>query len=175
MATLRDIKKKFFLLSKKEQENLLKEIYGFSKDVKEFLNMRLLGEGEEKFIEEIQKATQSATPSGMPKMIKVPKVNSIISKAKKSKVNKKTLCTMHWYAFDGYMTFLDDYGGGPDSYENKVYDHLKEYLLLLIEISNNKKELQEELYNVREYLDTHDNMYNDHLYELYLEITANIL
>jgi hypothetical protein len=175
MATLRDIKKKFFLLSKKEQENLLKDIYGFSKDIKEFLNMRLLGEGEEKFIEEIQKATQTITSRGAPKMIKVPKVNSIISKAKKSKVNKNTLCNMHWYAFDGYMTFLNDYGGGPDSYENKTYDHLKEYLLLLIEISDNKKELQEELKNVKSYLDIHNNMYNDHLYELYAEIVSGVL
>lgn len=44
-------------------------------------------------------------------MIKVIKVNSILNKAKKSNVKKETLWTMEWYAFDGYMTFLNDYGG----------------------------------------------------------------
>jgi len=36
MATYRDIKKEFFNLPNKEQEQILKEIYNFSKDVKEF-------------------------------------------------------------------------------------------------------------------------------------------
>jgi len=172
LATLRDIKKKFFSLSKKEQENILKEIYGFSKDMKEFLNVRLLGDGEEKFIEQIKKATESVTSAGMPKIIKVLKVNSILNKAKKSNVRKETLCDMEWYAFDGYVTFLNDYGGGPDSFENKAYDHLENYLLLLIEISSNKQKLEDELLGVENYLNQHSNMYNDHLYELYEDLSA---
>jgi hypothetical protein len=39
LATLREIKKEFFSLPQKEQESVLQEIYGFSKDVKEFLNV----------------------------------------------------------------------------------------------------------------------------------------
>ena len=170
MATLRDIKKKFFSLSTKDQENILKEIYGFSKDMKVFLNVRLLGDGEEKFIEQIKKATESATLTGMPKIIKVVSVNNILNKAKKSNVKKETLCDMEWCAFDGYMTFLNDYGGGPDNFEDKVYDHLKNYLLLLIDISNDKQKLEDELLGVENYLSQHGNMYNDHLYELYEDL-----
>lgn len=172
MATLREIKKEFFSLSQKEQEIILKEIYEFSKDVKEFLNVRLLGDGEEKFIEQIKKATESETAKGTPKMIKVVNVNSILNKAKKSNAKKETLCTMEWYAFNGYMTFLNDYGGGPDSYENKAYDHLENYLLLLIESSNDKQSLEEELLEVENYLSQHSNMYNDHLWELFENISA---
>ncbi len=175
MATLREIKKEFFSLPQKEQEIILKEIYGFSKDVKEFLNVRLLGDGEEKFIEQIKKATESETAKGTPKMIKVINVNSIINKAKKSNAKKETLCTLEWHAFDGYMTFLNDYGGGPDSYENKVYEHLKNYLLLLIEASNDKQNLEEELLGVENYLSEHDNMYNDDLFELFEEISAEYI
>ncbi len=171
MATLREIKKAFFALSNKEQETIVKEIYGFSKDIKEFLNVRLLGDGEEKFIEQIKKATESETSSGMLKMIKVTKVNSIISKAKKSNVKKETLCEIQWHAFDGYMTFLNDYGGGPDNFEDKVYDHLENYLLLLIEISN-REDLEKKFLEVKEYIRQHDNMYNDHLQELYEEIAS---
>ena len=167
MATLREVKKKFFSLSQKEQENILKEIYNFSKDVKEFMNVRLLGDGEEKFIEEIKKAAESSTPTGRPKMIKVTKVNAILSKAQKSKVTKETLCKMQWYAFDGYVTFLNDYGGGPESYENKAYDHFKNYLELLVAISKDKQELKEKLLGIKNYLNQHQNMYNEHLWELY--------
>ena len=85
MANLREIKKAFFELSDKEQESILKEIYSFSKDIKEFLNVRLLNDGEELYIEKIRKATESSTPMGLPKTIKVTQVNSILNKAKKSK------------------------------------------------------------------------------------------
>jgi len=171
LATLKDIKKAFFSLSKKEQETVLKEIYGFSKDVKEFMNVRLLKEGEEKFIEQIKKAAASSTYTGLPKMIKVTNVNKILRNAKKSKVSSETLCNMEWIAFDGYMTFLNDYGGGPDSYENKVYDHLKAYLLLLFETKSGD-ELDNILADVSDYLRSHSNMYYEHIWELYKELTG---
>jgi hypothetical protein len=127
-----------------------------------------LNDGEELYIEKIRKATESSTPTGLPKTIKVTQVNSILNKAKKSKVKKDTLCEMEWIAFDGYMTSLNDYGGGPESYENKVYDHLKNYLsLLLNDISKN-----DELDGVKHYLREHTNMYYDHLWELFEEITG---
>ena len=129
-------------------------------------------EGEEKFIEQIKKATESETAKGAPKMIKVINVNSILNKAKKSNVKKDTLCTMEWHAFNGYMTFLNDYGGGPDSYENKAYDHLKNCLLLLIKSSNNKQNIEDELLGVENYINQHNNMYNDHLWELFEDISA---
>jgi hypothetical protein len=175
LATLREVKEEFFSLSRKEQETILKEIYNFSKDVKEFINVRLLRDGENKFIEDIKKATESSTPTGRLKMIKVSKVNSILSKAKKSKVTKETLCDMHWYAFDGYVTFLNDYGGGPDSYENKAYDHFKNYLRLLVEISDDKQKLEEKLLGIENYLNQHQNMYNDHLWELYKDVVAEYI
>jgi len=75
----------------------------------------------------------------------------------------------------GYMTFLNDYGGGPESYEGKVYDHLKNYLLLLIDISDDKEELENELLGVEQYLSQHSNMYNDHLFELYEDLAAKYI
>ena len=59
----------------------------------------------------------------MPKIINVRKVNTIVSRAK---VSKETLTQMQWLAFDGYMTYLNDHGGGPEIYEDKVYDHIWE-------------------------------------------------
>jgi len=171
MATLREIKKEFFALSQKEQEQILKEIYGFSKDMKSFLDMRLTGSGEEKYIKEITKATESCTPKGYPKNIQVKTVNSILTKAKKSKVSDKTLCEMEWIAFDGYMTFLDDYGGGPEIYEDKIYDHLNNYLALLKKISTSKEYISE-LEEVSIYLRGHTNMCYDYIWELFKEMTG---
>jgi len=171
MATLKDIKKEFFVLSQKEQEQLIKEIYGFSQDMKSFLDMRLTGSGEEKYIKEITKATESCTPKGYPKDIKVRTVNSVFTKAKKSKVSDKTLCEMEWIAFDGYMTYLNDYGGGPEIYEDKIYDHLNNYLLLLDKTLTDK-EYSDKLEFVSKYLRGHTNMYYDHIWELFEDITG---
>jgi len=171
MATLREIKKEFFALSQKEQEQILKEIYGFSKDMKSFLDMRLTGSGEEKYIKEITKATESCTPKGYPKNIQVKTVNSILTKAKKSKVSDKTLGEMEWIAFDGYMTFLDDYGGGPEIYEDKIYDHLTNYLLLL-EKTSTAEEYISELEEVSKYLRGHTNMCYDYIWELFEDMTG---
>lgn len=170
MATLREIKKAFFALSQKEQEAMIKEIYGFSKDVKEFLNIRLLDDGEEQYIQQISKATESQTPKGYPKEISVREVNAILSKAKKSKVSDKTLYEMEWIAFDGYMTYLDDYGGGPEIYEDKVYDHLNNHLQLLSKMGN--EEEQKKIEEIAKYLRKHTNMYYDHIWELFEEMTG---
>ena len=171
MAGIKEIKKAFFDLPIKEQEVILKDIYGFSKDIKEFLNLRLLNEGEDLFIDNITKLTQCWSPAGTLKIIKVTQVNSIISKAKKAKVSSKFLSQMEWIAFDGYMTALDDFGGGPESYENKIYDHLKNYLLLIQKNESGNK-LDQSIEDVRQYLRSHTNMYCDHIWELFEEITG---
>ena len=99
MATYRDIKKEFFDLSKKEQEQILKEIYNFSKDVKEFLNTRLTSDNGKSYIDEIEKATDYYTVSGIPKDMSVRKINSVISKAKKAKIDVSILEEMVYSSY----------------------------------------------------------------------------
>ncbi len=144
---------------------MFKEIYEFSKDMKEFLSIRLVGEGEEIYIKQISKASESATPRGMPKDIEVRKVNTVISKAKKAKVSDKTLCEMEWIAFDGYVTYLNDYGDGPEIYYDKIYTHLENYLFLFSKIYT-EEETKEKIEDVKYYINQHDNMYFDDLWEL---------
>jgi len=165
MATYTNIKKAFFALSPKEQEAMFKEIYGFSKDMKSFLDIRLVGDGEEEYIKQIKKASESVTSKGTPKTIQVQKVNAILTKAKKSKVSKKTLCEMEWIAFDGYVTFLDDYGDGPEIYYDKVYSHLENYLFLISKIYTAQEE-EKKIEEVKIYIKKHKNMYCDGLWEL---------
>jgi len=52
------------------------------------------------------------------------------------------------------------------------YGFFRAYLLLLIDISDDKEELENELLGVEQYLSQHSNMYNDHLFELYEDLAA---
>ena len=76
MATYRDIKKEFFDLSNKEQEQILKEIYNFSKDIKEFLNTRLTSDNGESYIQEIEKR-KGTLPSVILLDINLPKLDGL--------------------------------------------------------------------------------------------------
>lgn len=170
MATFTEIKKKFFSLSQKEQKLLLKEIYGLSKESKRFLDVRLAEANEMDFIEEITKATRYTTPNGYPKDIAVRKVNGILSNARKCKVDPKILEKMELIAFQGYMGSLNDYGGGPEIYENKVYDHLDNYLNLVI-LNHSVEEQVNIFQNMKAYLYQNTNMIYDHLWELFEALT----
>jgi len=69
------------------------------------------------------------------------------------------------------MTFLDDYGGGPEIYEDKIYDHLNNYLALLKKISTSKEYISE-LEEVSTYLRGHTNMCYDYIWELFKDMTG---
>lgn len=170
MATFTEIKKIFFQMDKKEQEQLLKELYGLNKETKRFFNIRFGGNEETAFIDEVIKATQSSTPSGYPRNIDVRKVNAIFANAKKCKVNSLIMEQMELRAFEGYITSLNDFGGGPESYENKMYDHLDAYLQLVMQ---NHPEDQRILHfrAMKHYLGQNTNMICDYLWDLFEEIT----
>lgn len=174
MATLKDIKKAFFTLSQKEQEIIIKDIYGFSKDMKTFLNICLLDDGGEAYLKEIQKATESQTPKGYPKEISVRTVNSIFTKARKSNIKKDILCEMEWIAFDGYMTYLNDYGGGAEIYEDKMYEHLNSHLLFTIKLYS-KEEQKEKFKKISFYLKRHTNGCYDDIFQLFEELTGSVI
>jgi len=171
MATFKDVKKEFFNLSDKEQVQLLKEIYNFSKDMKQFLNTRLMNDNAEVFIDELNKATNYYTHSGIPKEMSPRKINSIITKAKKSKVSTGILEEMELIAFKAYMNFLNDFGGGPDIYESKVYDHLENYLQLLLKNPSNDNR-DDKIVEIQYFLYQNQNMYYDHIWGLFKDLTG---
>lgn len=171
MATFRDIKKEFFNLSNKEQEQIFKEIYNFSKDMKQFLSTRLMNDNEEAFVDELNKATDYYTRSGIPKDMSPRKINSIINKAKKSKVSAETLKEMELIAFKAYMNFLNDFGGGPDIYEDQVYDHLNNYIQLVLNNPSNENK-DDEIVEMQYFLCQNQNMCYDYIWNLFKELTG---
>jgi len=170
MTKYKDIKKEFFNLSIKEQERIFKEIYDFSNDIREFLKNRLINENEIQYIEEIEFETDYYSSMGIPQILSTRKINSIINKAKKAKVSVSILEKMEYIAFKGYADSLNDFGDGPEIYEKKVYDHLKNYLLLIIK-NNSQKDIDDKIKHIKNYLLKNTNMYYDHLWELFEDIT----
>ena len=98
-------------------------------------------------------------------------INSIISKAKKAKVDISILEKMEFIAFKAYIDFLNDFGGGPEIYEDKVYDHLKNYISLVLN-SNTQKDIETKLKYIENYLLNNTNMCYDYLWELFEELTG---
>lgn len=118
MKNFKKIKEKFNQLSQQEKDSFLQEIYNFSKDTKLFLENRLLGGNDDVFVRAMEKETigkvyksgEPGTPNGV-------KVNSIIAKAKKSGVGIDALIKLEQLAYRGFIEYLNEYGGGPESFD----------------------------------------------------------
>lgn len=174
MSNFREIKEKFSKLSKTEQEKMLSDIYNFSNDMKLFLENRFnQGKHDQEFIKKMKRETInkvykdgiSSEPNG-----KI--INSIISKAKKSLVSTETLMELEKLAYRGFIESLNEYGGGPDSFEEMSCNHLENYLKLVKTEIRNKEKRDKIFEDVRKYLRKLDNMITDWLDQTFEDITG---
>jgi len=69
------------------------------------------------------------------------------------------------------MNFLNDFGGGPDIYESKVYDHLENYLQLLLKNPSNDNR-DDKIVEIQYFLYQNQNMYYDHIWGLFKDLTG---
>jgi len=176
MSTFKQVKNAFNKLSEDKKEKLLQDIYDFSKDMKIFLESRLLENTDsgKEFVNQMQKETldkvfkrkgEPGTPDGR-------KVNSIISKAKKSKVDIEIIIELEKLAFEGFVEFLNEFGGGPENFDEMAANHLEEYLKLVKYHFENENEQIKIFEEMRNYLLKKDNMYTDYVYEVFEEETG---
>jgi len=168
------IKEKFNELSPRGKEKLLKEVYDFSKDTRLFLENKLLGGYDNIFIGQMEKETiDNIYIAGMPSEdINGRRVNEIIRKAKKSGVSVWTIMKLEQLAYRGFIEFLNEFGGGPENFEDMAGRHLENYLKLVLEAVENKDE-QDNIFNeVKNYLLKKDNMCVDFLYGVFYENTG---
>lgn len=174
MVKFKVIKEKFSNLSKIDQEKMLSDIYNFSNDMKLFLENRFYkGKHDQELIKKMKRETiDKVYKNGMPSEPNGKVVNSIISKAKKSLVSTETLMELEKLAYRGFIEFLNEYGGGPDSFEEMGCKHLDEYLKLVkTEISNTNK--KEQIFEeVRKYLLKLNNMITDWLDQTFEDSTG---
>jgi hypothetical protein len=174
MTPLSAIKKQFRNLSLREQEDLLKDIYGFSKDTQLFLKNRLLGNASaaDEYIKQMEKETISKIYRSTPRVPDGRKVSAIIAKAKKSHVDIHVLMTLEQLAYRGFIEFLNEFGGGPDSFDNQSCEHLEAYLQIVTNAEMTPEERTLHYHEVRSYLLAKDNMLTDSLDDAYESVTG---
>jgi hypothetical protein len=157
----------FLDLNEKEQAALIGNVYKFSKDMKTFLEHRLLNVESKYYFVELEKITYERFGAIPPKWVDARKVNAVISKAKKANVGDHELFKLHFYVFEAYVAWIDMYGMSDEAVENKCAMHLVKALELLYKLpwmNDNTKEKY--LHKANDIVDKHDNMYRDHLYDI---------
>lgn len=174
MSSFKIIKRGFNALSDREKVKILKEIYDFSKEMRMFLESIFSDkDAGDEFIRMIKKETvEKVYRVGRPGIPDGRKVNSIISKARKQKISPYALMELEKLAMRGFVEFLNEYGGGPESFDKMSADHLENYLELvksLIESEEDRKNIFEEM---RKYLFLKNNMNTDNLDDVFEEATG---
>ncbi|MBI5787325.1 MAG: hypothetical protein HZA78_00520 [Candidatus Schekmanbacteria bacterium] len=173
MASFKEIKEKFDQLSPQGKEDLFKEIYSFSKEMKLFLENRLLGGKDDVFITAMEKETIGKVyKKGIPGTPNGKVVNSIIAKARKSLVSTWTLIKLEHLAYRGFIEFLNEYGGGPESFDDMACKHLEAYLNLVKSESKDQEEKYKIFQEVKKYLLDKNNMYTDSLDDVFESATG---
>lgn len=168
------IKEKFHKLPITEQDKLLLSIYRLSTETKAFLDNRLVGsidggryleEMKHETISKIFRISHPGTPSGRV-------VNEIISRAKKVGVDLVTMLKLEELAYRGFVEFLDEYGGGPDSFDDMSCGHLEAYLKLVKENISDEKQRKQIYAETAKYIIGKNNMITDYLEDVFSEIVG---
>lgn len=169
-----NIKKAFHELDHKHQDQILRALHDSSKETRALLESRLLHAVDtEELIQAMRKETLDKvfrrpipqTPDGR-------KIRAIIAQAKMLGAGKRTRMELERLAFMGFVDFMNEYGGGPDSFDGMAYDHLEAYLELLRVTLKDKGEQDACLEEMRSYLQKKRNMFTDDLYALFEERTG---
>lgn len=170
---LRLILKEFHSLPKFGQDSLLKDLYNFSDETRLLITNRLIGQAdfsdlirkmEHETIGKIYRKGIPGTPNGRT-------INAIIISAKKSRAPVEVLLELEQLAYRGFIEFLHEYGGGPDSFLNLGPKHLGAYLSLVKQ--NFPEEKQIDIFeNVKKYLLKKDNMITDYIDDEFESITG---
>lgn len=168
MSNYKQIKDKFNDLTSTGKEQLLKDVYNFSSDMKLFLENRFLGGQDNVFIKQMEKEIISkiykygihGTPNGK-------EVNEIISKAKKSSADIWTIIKLEQLAYRGFIEFQNEFGGGPENFDDMACKHMEEYIKLIKQAVKDDKEREQIFNELKKYLKEKDNMYVDSLYDIF--------
>lgn len=170
---LKLILKEFHSLPRFGQDSLLKDLYNFSDETRLLITNRLMGQAdfsdlirkmERETIGKVYRKGIPGTPNGRV-------VNSVISSAKKSRAPVKVVLELEQLAYRGFIEFLDEYGGGPDSFLDLGPKHLEAYLTLVKQ--NFPEQRQIGIFEaVKKYLLKKDNMITDYTDDTFEAVTG---
>jgi hypothetical protein len=165
--------KEFHELPKAGQDSLLKDLYNLSDEAHLLIANRLIGQAD--FSDLIRKMKRETVDKvyrkGMPGTPNGRVVNGIISSAKKARAPVAVLLELEQLAYRGFIEFLHEYGGGPDSFLDLGPKHLEAYLTI-VKQSMSEDQQAEVFENVRKYLLRKDNTITDYVDEVFRDITG---
>src|SRR5260221_3994123 len=115
----RQVFKAFSNLSQYQQEDFLRDLYVYSPDMKIFVESKLgLQTDFQKYLAEMHQETVGKIyRKGMPGTPNGKVVNSFITKAQKAQAPLNILLALEQLAFQGFIDFLNEFGGGPDNFD----------------------------------------------------------
>lgn len=163
----------FFSQSKNKQQLILKRLYDFSPVTKTLLATSLgFQEDPTIFIKRMQRETiDKVYRNGPPKVPNGEIINQILTDAQKAGVSFETLLCLEQLAYRGFMVFLHEYGGGPESFDNQACKHLESYLKLVLQIKDKGKK-DDLIDKLRLYIIKKNNMFTDDKGETFESITG---
>ncbi|OGG73231.1 hypothetical protein A3A38_02460 [Candidatus Kaiserbacteria bacterium RIFCSPLOWO2_01_FULL_53_17] len=174
MGNFLQIRKHFEILPHDAQAALLKDLYNFSKDTRLFLEARLCGgDAWQKYLDDMERETIGKVyKSGIPGTPNGRNITSIITRARKAGAGLHTLMELERFAYRGFIEFLNEFGGGPDSFDDQACNHLEAYLRLSKDGSISYEERQKIFADLKEYLEHKNNMYTDSIDAVFEEETG---
>ncbi len=175
MITFPQIKTAFKQLSFEEQLQLLQKIWNYSDEMKRFLDGNILNNcNPQPFIQKMRKETyvkiyerkgNPGTPDGR-------QINSIISQATKANLDMKYLIELEEMAFKGFIDFLHEFGGGPETFEDMACNHIEKYMKFVKSITLDRSKLREYWEKTAKYLRSRTNMNRDMIDEFFTSFTG---
>lgn len=172
-TNLREILKQFHELPKAGQDSLLRDLYRLTTANALMMENRLCGQADfSVLIARMERETIGKVyRKGIPGTIDGRKVNAIIREAKKARADFRTLMQLEKLAYRGFTEFLDEYGGGPDSYDDMGPAHLEAYLTLARD--NLTTDERDVIYQeVKSYIQSKDNMTQDYNFDAFGSVTG---
>ena len=154
--------KKFWELSRGQQENFIENIYGFSKDTKDIFSIWLeknensgKNEGEEKVLKKLLLAVQKETSNkiGKSRKVKVSNINTIIKNAKKYPISNISIITLYFEIWTKFLDFLLAVKWVPERYQKSCGKFIEDYFSELENILDieEKKKLQKKAIAIIEF------------------------
>ncbi|HID92101.1 TPA: hypothetical protein EYP45_03215 [Candidatus Peregrinibacteria bacterium] len=148
--------KKFWELSRGQQENFIDNIYGFSKDTKDIFSIWLeKNEGEEKVLKKLLLAVQKETSNkiGKSRKVKVSNINNIIKNAKKYPLSNLSIITLYFEIWTNFLDFLLAVKWVPERYQKSCGKFVEDYFLELDNILDTevRKKLQKKAIDILEF------------------------
>ena len=125
----------------------------------------IIGKMERETIGKIYRKGIPRTPNGN-------KVNEIIRAAKAAEAPLEIMLQLEELAYRGFVEFLDEFGGGPDNFDDMACRHLEAYLQLVAN-GVRDEQVREVMYEkVRRYLRNKDNMVTDYTDAVFEDVTG---